>query len=52
MKIEGYGATVLAVSWAEGAIAIFLLLARVYTTWKITRQIRLDLYLTLLTFVR
>ncbi|KAK5807482.1 hypothetical protein VI817_001740 [Penicillium citrinum] len=51
MNIQGYGATVLAVSWAEGAIALSLLFARIYTTWKITRQVRLDLYLTLLTFI-
>lgn len=51
MNIQGYGATVLAVSWAEGAIVLSLLFARIYTTWKITRQVRLDLYLTLLTFV-
>lgn len=35
----------------EGGIALFLLIARVYTTWRITRHIRSDLYLSLFTFV-
>lgn len=35
----------------EGGIALFLLIARVYTTWRITRHIRSDLYLSILTFV-
>lgn len=48
----GYGTTLLVVTWVEGAIASLLLLARIYTTWRITRHIRSDLYLTLLTFVR
>lgn len=49
---DGYGTTLLVVTWVEGAIAFLLLLARIYTTWRITRHIRSDLYLTLLTFVR
>lgn len=49
---DGYGTTLLVVTWVEGTIALLLLLARIYTTWRITRHIRIDLYLTLLTFVR
>jgi hypothetical protein len=51
MPIQIYGVTLLAVSWTECVIALFLLFARIYTTWKITRHVRLDLYLILLTFV-
>lgn len=47
----GYGTTLLVVTWVEAAIAFLLLLARVYTTWRITRHVRSDLFLTLLTFV-
>ncbi|KAL1968738.1 hypothetical protein VTN77DRAFT_1564 [Rasamsonia byssochlamydoides] len=50
LAIGGYGPTLLVVIWVEFVIAFALLLARIYTTWKITRRIRLDLYLTLLTF--
>ncbi|KAJ5101265.1 hypothetical protein NUU61_003487 [Penicillium alfredii] len=46
----GYGTTLLAVAWAEFAIALLLLLARTYTTWRITRHVKIDLHLTLLTF--
>ncbi|KAJ5771596.1 hypothetical protein N7520_002125 [Penicillium odoratum] len=35
----------------EGSVALFLLLARIYTTWRITRHIRGDLYLSLVTFI-
>jgi hypothetical protein len=51
VALAGYGLTLLIVTWVEGAIAIILLLARIYTTWKITRHLRSDLYLALLTFV-
>lgn len=51
VPLAGYGMTLLIVTWLEGAIASILLLARVYTTWRITRHIRSDLYLALLTFV-
>ncbi|KAJ5378165.1 uncharacterized protein N7496_005574 [Penicillium cataractarum] len=51
VALAGYGLTLMIVTWVEGAIATVLLLARVYTTWKITRHIRSDLYLALLTFV-
>lgn len=52
LAIGGYGPTLLAVLWVEFFVAFALLLARIYTTWRITRRVRLDLYLTLLTFVR
>ncbi|KAJ5691805.1 hypothetical protein N7462_001228 [Penicillium macrosclerotiorum] len=48
---EGYGTTLLVVTWVECSIALLLLLARIYTTWRITRHIRSDLYLALFTFV-
>ncbi|OOQ84700.1 hypothetical protein PEBR_29028 [Penicillium brasilianum] len=51
IALAGYGLTLMIVTWVEGAIATVLILARVYTTWKITRHIRSDLYLALLTFV-
>jgi hypothetical protein len=47
----GYGTTLLVVAWVETFIATLLLLARVYTTWRITRRIRSDLFITLLTYV-
>ncbi|KKA22208.1 hypothetical protein T310_3772 [Rasamsonia emersonii CBS 393.64] len=50
LAIGGYGPTLLAVLWVEFFVAFALLLARIYTTWRITRRVRLDLYLTLLTF--
>lgn len=49
--LQGYGPTVLAVSWMEFGIAFILLIARIYTTIGITRNARIDLYLALLTFV-
>lgn len=51
VALAGYGLTLMIVTWVECAIATILLLARVYTTWKITRHIRSDLHLALLTFV-
>jgi hypothetical protein len=51
VPLASYGRTLLIVSWVEAAIASILLLARVYTTWRIIRHIRSDLYLALLTFV-
>lgn len=48
----GYGTTLLVVTWVQASIASVLLLARVYTTWRITRHIRSDLFLALLTYVR
>lgn len=47
----GYGTTLLVVTWVQAAIASLLLLARTYTTCRLTRHIRSDLYLALLTFV-
>lgn len=47
----GYGTTLLVVTWVQAAIASLLVLARIYTTCRITRHIRSDLYLALLTFV-
>lgn len=46
---NGQGLVILTV--IEGSVALFLLIARVYTTWRITRHIRSDLYLSLVTFV-
>lgn len=47
----GYGPTLLTVSWVEFAICTALIIARVYTAWVVTRRVKLDLYLTLLTYV-
>ncbi|KAJ5910653.1 hypothetical protein N7504_005296 [Penicillium tannophilum] len=46
---NGQGLVILTV--IEGSVALFLLVARVYTTWRITRHIRSDLYLSLVTFL-
>ncbi|KAJ6115425.1 hypothetical protein N7486_001203 [Penicillium sp. IBT 16267x] len=35
----------------EGSVALILLIARVYTAWRITRHIRSDLYMCLVTFI-
>ncbi|KNG88921.1 hypothetical protein ANOM_002591, partial [Aspergillus nomiae NRRL 13137] len=48
--VGGHGPTLLIVTWVEFSIALSLLLARVYTTLRITRRTRIDLYLTLFTF--
>jgi hypothetical protein len=51
VALAGYGLTLMVVTWVEAGIATVLIVARVYTTWKITRHLRSDLYLALLTFV-
>lgn len=52
IALAGYGKVLLIVTCLEGTVAFCLLLARIYTTWRITRHIRSDLYLSLATFVR
>ncbi|KAJ5618513.1 hypothetical protein N7528_006624 [Penicillium herquei] len=49
LNSSGKGLVILTV--IEGSVALFLIIARVYTTWRITRHIRSDLYLSLLTFI-
>ncbi|OJJ42457.1 hypothetical protein ASPZODRAFT_76793 [Penicilliopsis zonata CBS 506.65] len=49
--IRGYGATVVVVAWVEFAVCLVLLVARIYTTWSITRRAMLDLYFAIFTFV-
>ncbi|OJJ44531.1 hypothetical protein ASPZODRAFT_134612 [Penicilliopsis zonata CBS 506.65] len=49
--ISNYGTTLVIVSWTEFGICLVLLLARTYTTWAITKRIRLDLYLAVFTFI-
>lgn len=44
---KGTGDGVLIATGIEGWIALFLMLARVYTTWRITKRVRSDLYLAL-----
>lgn len=46
----GTGDGLLIATSIEGFIALLLILARIYTTWRITKRPRLDLYLSLLSF--
>ncbi|KAJ5931120.1 hypothetical protein N7466_006613 [Penicillium verhagenii] len=46
---NGKGLVILTI--IEGSVALVLIIARVFTTWRITRHIRSDLYLSLLTFI-
>lgn len=46
----GTGDGLLIATAVEGTIALVLMLARIYTTWHITKRPRLDLYLSLLSF--
>ncbi|KAJ5640219.1 uncharacterized protein N7484_008081 [Penicillium longicatenatum] len=46
---NGQGLVILSV--IEGSVALCLLIARMYTTWRITRHIRSDLFLSLVTFI-
>lgn len=45
------GIDLIILTCVEGSVALVLLLARLYTTWKITRHVRPDLYLSIITFV-
>lgn len=51
LAMGGYGPTLLTVSWVEFAICTVLIVARVYTALVVTQRVKLDLYLTLLTYV-
>ncbi len=46
-----YGNLIRSVSWIEASIAIFLLFARLYSSWRIVGRVRADFYIALATFV-
>jgi hypothetical protein len=52
LALGGYGLTLLGVVWAEFVLGFVVLVARIFTTLKITHRIKLDLHLAFLTFVR
>lgn len=45
------GVQLVILTCVEGSVASALLLARLYTAWKITHHARLDLYLSVITYV-